>query len=213
MEQGELVQWARQEAGRLRVGAGKGQPYRSPTAAVDFLRRHASGSSFLEQATRFALAEGPVLTTSSHHVVASVARVLEAWAEFIESGLGDALPIEARIRVEAATDLLDQVQQLLDDRSMHPAAAVVVTGAALEEFLRSMYIGCIEVLPGKPGLSTYASALRKCGKISATDMKNITAWAGLRNDAAHGHFDDVSRERALLMFEGVNLFLQQHRSG
>jgi hypothetical protein len=118
------------------------------------------------------------------------------------------MPIEARIRVEATTDLLEQVQRLLDDSNVHPAAPVVLTGAALEEFLRSMYVGCNQPLAGKPGLSTYSAALQKCGKVSTTDAKNITAWAGLRNEAAHGHFTDVTRDRAKLMFEGVNLFIQ-----
>lgn len=209
MEKVELVAWAREEARLLRAGARTGGTYRSPTAAVDFLRIHASASSFYRQAEQFESTEGPAVTTASWHVAWGVASILDSWVQFIEAGLGDVLPVEARIRVEASTDLLEQVQRLLDDSGVHPAAPVVLTGAALEEFLRSLYVGCVEALSGRPGLSTYAAALRKSGKISAADEKNITAWAALRNDAAHGHFADVNRGRAALMFEGVNLFIQQ----
>jgi len=38
----------------------------------------------------------------------------------------------------------------------------------------------------------------------------VTAWAGLRNGAAHGEFNGITLDRARLMVDGVNLFLQRH---
>jgi hypothetical protein len=70
-------------------------------------------------------------------------------------------------------------------------------------------VGCDETFDGKPSLSKYAAALRKCHRLDAQDEKNVTAWAGLRNHAAHGEFDEVSREEARIMVAGVNLFMQQ----
>lgn len=62
---------------------------------------------------------------------------------------------------------------------------------------------------GQPGINTYASALAKADHLTKQNAKDITSWAGIRNDAAHGDFDALSRERAGLMIQGVNLFLRQ----
>ncbi|GAA4234995.1 hypothetical protein GCM10022254_41190 [Actinomadura meridiana] len=43
----------------------------------------------------------------------------------------------------------------------------------------------------------------------AQEVKDITAWAGQRNDAAHGQFDSLSKARAQIMIDGINLFIQQ----
>jgi hypothetical protein len=51
--------------------------------------------------------------------------------------------------------------------------------------------------------------LAKAGVLSQQDVKNVIAWAGLRNQAAHGEFEDLARANAVLMAQGVDLFLQQ----
>jgi hypothetical protein len=33
---------------------------------------------------------------------------------------------------------------------------------------------------------------------------------GLRNEVAHGHFDDLTRERTPIMIDGINLFISKH---
>jgi len=210
MEIDVLLSWATTEATLLQAEAQSGDPQRSPAAAVDFLRRHAAGTAFYEQAHRFVSREAA--PADPWGTLKGVAEALESWAVFTKAGFADELPLEARIRVEAATDLLEQVQRLLDSPDVHPAAPIVLCGAALEEFLRSLYVGCSEPLSGRPGLSTYAVALRKTGVLSARDEKDITAWAALRNEAAHGHFDDLGRDRAKLQFEGINLFMRQKSS-
>jgi hypothetical protein len=45
--------------------------------------------------------------------------------------------------------------------------------------------------------------------LNQQDVKNVIAWAGLRNQAAHGEFEDLTRANAGLMAQGVNLFIQQ----
>ncbi len=88
----------------------------------------------------------------------------------------------------------------------------MLAGAALEEALRSL----VESDPtltvnGKPGLNSYSTGLQTVGLIDNQQKKDIDAWAGLRNSAAHGDFDAIKRENASLMEQGVNLFLQQMR--
>jgi hypothetical protein len=49
--------------------------------------------------------------------------------------------------------------------------------------------------------------------ITKQDLKDITSWGGIRNDAAHGNWDAVaSREKVAIMLEGVNLFLRQNQT-
>jgi uncharacterized protein YutE (UPF0331/DUF86 family) len=131
------------------------------------------------------------------------------WADFAEAGLADAEPFEVRARFESSTDLMEQVQRLLDDGSVHHAAPVVLCGAALEEFLRALATAASPGIGGTPTLDKYATELQKAGVITRQDAKDIRSWAGLRNSAAHGHFDDFSLEQAQLMAQGVNLFMRQ----
>ena len=178
------------------------------SAALEFLRIHASGSAFQSAAEA-------AFTLKIANVGAGLdgaAEALDAWARYAEEGLVDAVSDDAQARATASTDLMEQVQQLISDKAVHPAASVVLAGAALEEFLRSKILKGNVTVPGKHGIASYASALRAAGTISAQDVKDITSWAGHRNEAAHGQFDQLSRQRAQIMVDGVNLFLQIHSS-
>jgi hypothetical protein len=43
--------------------------------------------------------------------------------------------------------------------------------------------------------------------LSTQNVKDVEQMAGVRNSAAHGQFDELSRERAGLMEQQVNFFL------
>ncbi|MCP5029396.1 MAG: hypothetical protein GY929_24255 [Actinomycetia bacterium] len=105
---------------------------------------------------------------------------------------------------------MEQVQRLLDDRGIHPAAPIMLTGAALEQALRGFVEDSELKVAGRPGIGTYADVLRASELVSRQERKDIESWGGLRNSAAHGEFDALSPEVAQLMAMGVNLFLQQH---
>jgi hypothetical protein len=93
-------------------------------------------------------------------------------------------PFEVRFRIEAATDLLEQVQRVLKDAEVHVAAPIVLAGAALEEFLRSMFEESGAPLVGRPGLAAYADALRKADLLNRGEVTDITSWADQRNAPA-----------------------------
>ena len=67
-------------------------------------------------------------------------------------------------------------------------AAAVMAGGVLEEHLRKLCgkFGC--VLPAKPKLDAMNADLAKVTAYSKNDQKQVTAWAGIRNDAAHGDY-------------------------
>lgn len=214
MSEEQLIEWARVRAGQLRHMA-KSDPELSsrPGSAVrprvarelDFLRVHAANTVFYLAAEE--LFKAPV---HPGRALLTVAEVLDGWAQYVSEGLAETAPFEVRLRAEAATDLMEQVQTLLDDPKVHPAAPVMLAGAALEEFLRGMLVGTSESV-SKPSISKYAEALKRADAIDAQDVKDITAWAGDRNAAAHGEFDKLSVERARIMVSGVNLFMRQNR--
>jgi hypothetical protein len=98
--------------------------------AVEFLRLKAGARSELYVQ---AAARGKHMSTA-----VQVARwALNTWIEMVGAGLAE-LPVEAQARAAAATDLMEQVETLLSDRRVHPAAPVMLAGAALEEMLRSL---------------------------------------------------------------------------
>lgn len=204
--------WARDEAAQLRslrVSYDDWAPHfrSSASAALEFLRQQGPhGSDFNASAAGAFDKEGMMTANAAFE---QTARALEAWAAYADAGLAASLPYAARARVDAATDLMEQVQTLLDDTQVHPAAPVVLAGAALEELLRGLVAVHAVQVKGKPGLATYATALRSAEALTVQDVKDVTAWAGQRNEAAHGDFDKLSRPRAQILVDGINLFMRQ----
>lgn len=123
--------WARTEAERLRSVA---ESPNSPGArqvtvqAIQFLTDHAASSSFqglaIHSIARYSDNAG---------AIRAVAFQLDEWATYEESGVSHQKPFEVRFRIEAATDIMEQAQMLLSEKNIHPAAPVVLAGAALEE--------------------------------------------------------------------------------
>lgn len=133
-------------------------------------------------------------------------RILTSAAVYLKE-LSTRHPGEAR-RI-AATDLMEQAEQLLAETGVSEAAPIVLGGAALEEVLRDLVeVRGVEV-SGKPSLTKYAEALRADGVLGSSEVKEVTSLADTRNAAAHGQFDELSRERARLFLDRVNFMLQQ----
>jgi len=138
--------------------------------------------------------------------------VLNAFISYVEAGLHDQLSPKRQAEIDVVSDFLQQAHALLERTECHPAAAAVLIGATLEEFLRTWVEDKgIDLNGKKPSISAYAQALRASEEISKQDVKDIESWGGVRNAAAHGTWDEVSdRKRISLMLEGVNLFIRQH---
>lgn len=176
------------------------------TQACEFLRSYAGEkSSFFKSALDIS---GYTSTYRSE----MISSILLSFAEYIETGLKQEIPPERRAQIDIVNDLLDQANKLLQDDSVHGAAPAVLIGATLEEFLRTWVER--EGLTSesmKPSLDSYAKILRKSDLIDTQDIKDITSWAGIRNDTAHGHWEKVeSKDKISLMLQGVDLFLRKH---
>jgi hypothetical protein len=139
-----------------------------------------------------------------------VGEMLTEWVRQVRSGqLTPRLLESLGVRQVASTDLMDQVRIMNEDPSVIPAAPIVLAGSALEIALRSATEELNLQLAGAPGISNYAQALRSAGVLNKQDIKDIGQMAGLRNAAAHGLNDELSRERAGLMEQQVNLTLRR----
>ena len=177
-----------------------------PLPIVEFLRIHAGEDSLFVAEAR---AAGNFVEAGEH--LARVKRMATQWLDLAEAGLAGRPGERLDARIDSANDLLEQVQRLIDDSEVHPAAPIMLAGAGLEQALRGL-AEAEGLTVTKPGIGSYGSALRSASVISAQNFKDITSWAGLRNSAAHGRFEDVSRESARLMMLGINLFSPGGRS-
>ncbi len=137
--------------------------------------------------------------------------LLEAFRDYVSAGLLEAVSPERQAQLDVVNDLMEQSAMLLDSKEVHPGAAAMLIGATLEEFLRTWVNQLGLSLAGrKPSIQAYTDILRDAGHVGKQDVKDLTAWAGLRNHAAHGEWDQVNnRERIRVMLDGVNLFLRQ----
>ena len=139
-----------------------------------------------------------------------VKRILRGYVRYLEKGLSSTLSPERKVQIETVSDYLGQADDLLSNSNFHSAAATVLIGASLEEFLRG-WCDAENLTCQQSTIDGYAKSLREQDLISKQDMKEITSWAGMRNDAAHGHWDKVNdKKRIKIMLESVNLFIRTH---
>jgi hypothetical protein len=178
---------------------------------VEFLKRYAGDkSSFLSSVTN--LYHG---SWTPKYKVLSIISTLNSFVEYVESGLLEGISPERKAQLDVVSDFLEQADNLLQTKGIHPAAPAVIIGATLEEFLRT-WIEAENLSLGskKPSLENYSQTLREADFITKQDAKDLTSWGGIRNHAAHGEWDEVAdKKRISLMLEGVNLFMRKYGAG
>ena len=137
----------------------------------------------------------------SHYLhVADMIGIFKAVEHDIKSGL--LANFRSLIQAEIFADFLDMAEHL--HKGNYKDAAAVLLGAVLEDSLRKIAdANGVDTLnsKGKPlTIDPLNAALAKKGV--ALVQKQITSWANLRNDAAHGHFDkyDSAQVQQMLLF-------------
>jgi len=142
----------------------------------------------------------------------NITAIIQSYIDYLEAGLYEAITPERRAQLDTVLDFFEQAQILLESKNIHPAAPIVLIGASLEEFLRTWVENeGISLGNKKPSLDSYATILKEAEFIGKQDIKDITSWAGLRNHAAHGEWEQVNdKARANLMLKGVNLFMRKY---
>ncbi len=142
---------------------------------------------------------------------------LKSIKDDFERGFLEDLALE--IEAELTGDYMTQAENLLVEGSAgqydHVPAAVLA-GAVLEKSLRTM---CNQLSPPEPIISEKGSPLMLNALIESLKnrkvyneltAKHIRAWAGIRNNAAHGNFDQFNKQQVEAMISGINSFLKQY---
>ncbi len=178
-------------------------------AALEFLRRYAGDDSYWTTRAR-AIYDSRGENQSTASGARALAPLLRQWTEQVEAGITPIIGSDALGQIGVvSTDVMTQVERLLADKQTHPAAPIVLCGAALEVALRATVEARQLTLTERASLSAYARLLRTDQLITAQDVKDLEQCAGLRNAAAHGQFEQLSLERAGLMAQHTNLLLRR----
>lgn len=118
------------------------------------------------------------------------------------------------IHAEMFSDFLEMADYLLQEG--YKDASAVIAGSSLEAHLRQLcnkYNIPIEKETDKGTRLKKAEELNidlaKNEVYSKLDQKNITAWLGLRNNAAHGKYEDYSKEQVSLLILSLRDFISR----
>jgi hypothetical protein len=116
------------------------------------------------------------------------------------------------VSAEIFSDFMEMADHLLDEH--YKDAAAVMVGSVLEEHLRQL---CgkfgVDVTYLNHGIQTAKKAdvlnadLVKAGTYNKIDQKQVTAWLGIRNSAAHGKYAEYTEEQVKTMHAGVMNFI------
>jgi hypothetical protein len=116
--------------------------------------------------------------------------------------------IEELLHSDVFADYLEMADHLLSNG--YKDAAAVVSGSTLEAHLKQMASkhGVAIEQNGKPKKADLINSdLVKASAYSKLEQKNVTAWLGLRNSAAHGNYSDYESEQVALMNQGIKDFI------
>ena len=111
----------------------------------------------------------------------------------------------ALIKAEVLDDALVQAEALLQSNFKDPACILI--GVALEVTIKELarQAGLVEAK-----LERLNADLCKTGKYNLSKQKQISAWADLRNKAAHGDWNEYTNADVSEMFSGVQRFIADY---
>jgi hypothetical protein len=120
------------------------------------------------------------------------------------------------VSAEVFSDFVEMSQHLLTEG--YKDAAAVMLGSTLEEHLRQLCRDAgIEITYEKDGkhktkkAETLNSELAKNNVYSPLDQKSVTAWLGIRNYAAHGTYNEYTKDQVQLLSESLSEFIVRTR--
>jgi hypothetical protein len=118
------------------------------------------------------------------------------------------------VHADVFSDFLEMAQYLLDDGGFKDPAAVIA-GSSLEAHLRALCdkhgIATTDANNKPKKADTLNHELEKAGAYTGKlDLKNVTAWLGLRNDAAHGDYAKYQAGQVGLLISSVRDFMTRY---
>jgi hypothetical protein len=144
---------------------------------------------------------------------------LKSIRDDFENGYLDNLYLE--IEAELSVDYMSQANALLKagiSGKYEYVPAAVLSGAILEKALRTL---CNHLTPPEPIINKNAKPLMLTALIENLKKRNVfneivakqlRTWAGIRNSAAHGEFEEFNKKQVESMVTGIESFLAQYLS-
>lgn len=119
--------------------------------------------------------------------------------------------VEEVVHADLFADFLGMADELVGKG--YKDAAAVIAGSVLEEHMRKL--AGLHGVPVTVGRShkkadTINADLVKAGAYNKLEAKNVTAWLGLRNDAAHGRYDEYDKGQVVALIRDVEAFMARH---
>lgn len=115
---------------------------------------------------------------------------------------------EELIHADVFADFLEMAEHLTD--SGYKDAGAVIAGSTLEARLRKLAAKYgVSVTSGRnpAKADTINADIVKVGGYSKLDQKNVAAWLGLRNDAAHGNYAAYDKNQVKLLIASIRDFI------
>ncbi len=120
------------------------------------------------------------------------------------------------VHADLFADFLEMASHLLEQG--YKDAAEVTAGAVLEEHIRKLCglhavpttftDGSGNTRPKK--LDTMNADLAKAGAYGKIEQQSVTAWAAIRNAAAHADYAKYTADQVRMLIEGVRGFITRH---
>ena len=124
---------------------------------------------------------------------------------------GYMISLEELIHSEVFSDFLEMSEYL--QSTGYKDAAAVIAGSTLEAHIKQLCVK-FNVSIQSNGKSRKADTLNadlvKASAYSKLDQKNITAWLGLRNDAAHGNYSEYDKQQVKLLINSIRDFITRN---
>lgn len=119
------------------------------------------------------------------------------------------------VSAELFSDFMEMSKYLLNEKYKDPAATII--GSTLEENLRQLCTeNKIDIYVEKNGKKSAKKAsqmndeLYKASVYSSLQHKSITSWLDLRNNSAHGKYNQYDLKDVELMYSGVLNFITNY---
>ncbi|PHV02843.1 DUF4145 domain-containing protein [Iodobacter sp. BJB302] len=118
---------------------------------------------------------------------------------------GYLIPMRLLVHAEVFDNELEQAKELLN--CGFTTAAAVIAGTVLETAIRDLCTRNDIPVNTKDKLNKLNEDLARKGVYNSNTQKQITAWAGIRNSAAHGDSADYDKQAVVNMIQNVESFL------
>jgi hypothetical protein len=143
------------------------------------------------------------------HLTEAIA-ILKAIRNEIEQGW--LTKLTQLVSADIFSNFMEMAEHLFENN--YKDAAAVIIGSTLEEHLRLLCNNNgVETTTQKGEDSVPKKAetlnvdLKAAAVYTGIEQKQVTAWLGIRNSAAHGKYGDYTKEQVALMYQGVLNFI------